>query len=88
MPRTTYAPEEIGRIAEDIYQRQIRSQVFPQHKGEFLILDIDSQDYEIDDNDVAAEKRLRKRRPDGTFFALRIGYSSAYAFGGRMVEET
>lgn len=79
--------EEIARRGNEIYQRNIRSQVMPQHKGQFLILDILSGDYEIDADDMSAEERLRARRPDGVLFGLRIGYTSAYTLAGRMIEE-
>ena len=63
MPQTKYTNEEIGRIGTEIYRRQIRHQVMPQYKGKFLILDIASGDYEIDEDDTSAEERLRVRRP-------------------------
>jgi hypothetical protein len=87
MPQTKYTNEDIGRIGTEIYRRQIRPQVMPQHKGKFLILDITSGDYEIDTDDTSAEERLRARRPNGVFFGLRIGYTSAYTLSGRMTEE-
>ena len=87
MPQTKYTPEEIGRIGTEIYRHQLRSQVMPQYKGKFLILDIESGDYEIDADDTSAEERLRSRRPTGVFFGLRIGYTSAYTLSGRMIED-
>jgi hypothetical protein len=87
MPQTKYTPEEIGRIGTEIYRRHLRSQVMPHYKGQFLILDIASGDYEIDADDTSAEERLRARRPTGVFFGLRIGYTSAYTLSGRMIED-
>ena len=87
MPQTQYTNEEIGRIGTEIYRRQIRPQVMPQYKGKFLLLDIESGDYEIDEDDTSAEERLRVRRPNGVLFGLRIGYTSAYTLAGRMIEE-
>src|SRR5438552_12138503 len=86
MPRTRYTNEEIGRLGNEIYRRSIRDKVMPQHKGKFLILDIESGDYEVDEDDLSAEDRLRARRPDGVFFGLRIGYTSAYTLAGTMEE--
>jgi len=87
MSQTKYTPEEIGRIGTEIYRQQLRSQVMPHAKGKFLILDIESGDYEIDADDTSAEERLRARRPAGVFFGLRIGYTSAYTLSGRMLED-
>lgn len=79
--------DEIGWIGEEIYYRTIRSHVMPQHKGEFLVLDINTGDYEMGMDDLQVEKRLRSRRPDGILYGLRIGYTSAYTLAGRMVED-
>jgi hypothetical protein len=84
MQRVQYTNEEIARIAEEIYRREIRNKILPQHKGNYLTLDIESGDYEIDDDDLSGERRLRARRPDGVFFGFRIGYTTAYALGGTL----
>ena len=87
VPQFRYTLEEIGRIGEEVYRRDIRSHVMPQHKGEFLTLDIETGDYEVDSNDLQSEKRLRARRPDGIFYGVRVGYTTAYSLAGRMVED-
>jgi hypothetical protein len=85
--RSRYSSEDVGRIGESIYRRDIRSHVLPEHKGEFLVLDIETGDYEIGEDDLQTEKRLRARQPSGIFYGLRIGYTSAYTLAGRMVED-
>ena len=82
-----YSLDEIGRIGEEVYHRDIRPQVMPQHKGEFLALDIETGDYEVGPDDLQNEKRLRARRPDGVLYGVRVGYTSAYTLGGRMIED-
>ena len=88
MPRTQQTQEEIARIAEERYRREIRDKVMPQHNGKFLTLDIESGDYEIDEDDLTGEKKLRARHPDGIFFGFRIGYKEAYALSGGLDEDT
>jgi hypothetical protein len=88
MPRTQYPQGKIARIAEEIYRRDIRDKVMPQHKGKFLTLDIESGDYDIDEDDLIGEKRLRARHPDGVFFGFRIGYKEAYTLSGGLEEDT
>lgn len=84
---TVNANEEIARIGEEVYRREIRDKVMPQHKGRFLTLDIESGDFEIDDDDLTAEIQLRARRPEGVFYGRRIGYTTAYSLGGSLEEE-
>jgi hypothetical protein len=87
MPRTKHSPEEIAEIAEEIYQRDIRPKVMPQHKGKFLALEINTGEYEIDEDDLAASERLRARVPNGEHLGLRVGYTTAYTLSGTMDEE-
>jgi hypothetical protein len=87
MSAATRSLDEIGHMALDIYHNRIQPLVMPTHKGKYLAIDIDSGDYEVDENDLVAERRLRERRPDGTLFGLKIGYRAAYSLGGRLVEE-
>lgn len=79
-----YPLEEIHRRALELYERDIRDRVMPEQKGKFLVVDIESGDYEVDASDVRAEQTLRSRRPDGVFFMLRVGYAAAHKMSGRM----
>lgn len=40
IPHKQYSPEEVARLGHQIYARDIRSEVMPQHKGKFLVRDI------------------------------------------------
>ena len=86
-PQEPYTLDELYQKAEEIYRRDLRPKVMPQHKGEFLIVDVDSGDYELDEDDLAAEERLRARRAEGAFFGIRIGYKEAYSLAGPLEEE-
>lgn len=88
MSQKHYTNEEIVRLGNELYNRQIRDKVMPQQKGKFLVLDLESGDYVIDEDDLRAEETLRTRQPTGIFFGLRIGYKSAYTLSGHMIEET
>lgn len=85
--KTEYTLDEIRQRAEEIYRREIRPKVMPQHKGKFLVLDIESGDYEIDEDDLSASEILQARCPNGVLFGMRIGYKSAYTLNGTMEED-
>jgi hypothetical protein len=74
---------EVGRRAEEIYESSIRSMVEPGHTGAFVVIDIDTGDYELDANEVAAVRRMEAKRPDGTRYIKRIGFHAAHRLGGR-----
>ena len=45
----------------------IRAQVEAIHQGEFVVVDIETGDYEIDSDDLVATKRALAKRPRGRF---------------------
>lgn len=81
MPYTNYTPKEVESQGEAIYEQQIREKVETQHKGKFLVIDIETVEYEIDTDDLVATKRLLARRPNAVLYGLRIGFPTAYRIG-------
>lgn len=66
-----------------LYDAQIRAQVEEEHRGKFLILDVNTGDYEIDTEDIIASERLLARKPEAILFGVRVGYRAAYRLGGK-----
>lgn len=76
-------PEEFARRAEDYYARALRAKLEPQHVGKYLVLDVDTGDYELDADEVAALQRAEAKHPDRIFYILRVGYRASVGFGAR-----
>jgi len=53
----------------------------PQHRGKFVIVEIESGDCELDAEDAATSKRLLSRRPDAVWDGLRIGHRAVCRLG-------
>lgn len=83
MPYANYAPEEVVSRGEAIYEEQIRDHVEAENKGKFVVIDIETGDYEIDVDDLRATMRALAKRPAAILYGLRIGYPTAYRLGGR-----
>lgn len=81
MPYLNYTPSEVELQGESIYRRQIRDKVEPKHKGKFLVIDIETGEYEIDADDLVATKRLLVKYPNAVIYGLRIGFPTAYRIG-------
>ena len=79
----THRRDEIARLGDEIYERDIRHQVEADHHGEVVAIDVDSGDYAIAENVVTAWERLVSRHPDGGFWFVRVGYPAVYHLGGR-----
>lgn len=78
----TYTNAEIAQRGQALYDQQIREHVEAKHKGEFLVVEVDTGDYEMDAAAVNALERARSKHPDGALYLMRIGYRSAYNMGG------
>ncbi len=70
-----------------IYREKIRDRVYPQETGKVLAIDVDSGEYEMDNDEMAAWERLRARRPDAVIWFKRVGYQTVHAFGGLRLDE-
>ena len=80
-----YSKEEISVRAKKIYADKIKAKVEPLDNGKFIVIDIESGDYEVHEKMFTASRRLRERRPDCVGFGGRVGYETAYHIGGRPV---
>ena len=78
-----YSKEEFARRGDEIYERKIRPQVTPNDEGKFALIDIETGDYEIDQDEVTAHDRLVLRRPDAQVWVTQVGSRYARRFGTR-----
>ena len=76
-----YGKGEVSHRGKKIYAEQIKALLEPQENGKFIVIDIESGDYEIDEEMLVASFRLRERRPDSVRYGGRVGYDSAYHIG-------
>jgi hypothetical protein len=81
MSHPRYATEEIVRRGKALYESAIRPNVEGGNRGRYLVLDIETGDYEIDDDQLAAAERAQAKRPDAPLFAVRIGYPTLGRIG-------
>ena len=76
--------EETARLGDEIYERDIRSQVEAGHHGEVVAIDVESGSWAIGKDEIAATNRLQAQQPDANdVWCLRVGYRALYSFGGR-----
>ena len=81
--------EETTRLGKEIYERDIKAKVVADHDGEIVAIDVDSGEWAIGDNVIAATDRLREQRPDANDVWLeRVGYRTLNSFGGGLRRRT
>lgn len=76
--------EETARLGDEIYERDIRTQVEADHRGDVVAIDVESGSWAVGDNVIAATDQLRAKRPGAIdVWLLRVGNRALYHFGGR-----
>ena len=78
MSSITGKAEEIAVRGEALYQEHIKPVVDPLHYGKFVVIDIETGDYEIAKRDAVASRKLRERQPGATTYGVRVGFPTAY----------
>ena len=79
----TYTRDDIAPRAKEIYERDIKHLVEPEHVGKYLVIDIETGEWDMDTDPFAASMRAAKSKPGSLRFALRIGYPATGWFRGR-----
>jgi len=70
--------EESARLGTEAFDRWVRPLLRPEDDGKFVAIDIDTGDYEIDEDDYAAVMRLRTRNPEAEIWLECAGQPTAY----------
>jgi hypothetical protein len=56
--RPRYSKEEFARRGDEIYERDIRPIVEMGNEGKYVAIDIESGEYEMDADEIAASERM------------------------------
>lgn len=68
-----------------IYYHELRNQLeTDENRGKFLAIDVETGEYEMDDDSNAATLRARAKHPGHLVYRLRIGYSATHTIAGPM----
>jgi hypothetical protein len=76
-----YSKADAGKRGDEIYDRDVRSQVEPQRNGEIVAIDLDTGAWEVDPDEITAAHRLEARYPDAQIWVVRVGSRYLARFG-------
>lgn len=79
-PRRTL--DELAGLGGDIFDKQVRPALRPEDDGKFVAIDVETGDYEMDEDDYAVIARLRSRKPAADIWLMRAGYPATCRIGG------
>ena len=85
--RLPFPRRSVAARGQAIYRKKIRPLVYPAMKGKIVVIDVDSGDYEVDDDDARAFETLLARRPGAHTWAERVGYRALYGTGGAAIPD-
>lgn len=78
-PRRTL--DELAQLGGDIFDRQVKPALQPQDDGKFVAIDVETGEYDIDEDDYSAVARLRARKPAADIWLMRAGYPTTCRIG-------
>lgn len=78
-----YSKEEFARRGDVIYEKVVRPHLKTGDEGKFAAIDIETEAFAIDADELKACHKLRQRVPDAQIWMVRIGYRYVHRFGGR-----
>jgi ABC-type branched-subunit amino acid transport system ATPase component len=79
-----YDREEVARIGDETYERNVLPNLGPEDEGKFALIDVQTGDYEVDRDEIAASDRLLARHPDAQVWTRQVGSRYARRFGPRL----
>jgi hypothetical protein len=78
-----YSLDEVARRGDEIYEREVLPRLGPEDEAKFALIDVETGDYEVDRDEIAASDRLLARRPDAQVWTRQVGSKYARRFGPR-----
>ena len=73
--------EETARRGDEIYERQIRSQVEAGNYGKIVAIDVESGAYALEETAVAASRHLQAQHPSAEVWFVRVGHRALHHIG-------
>ncbi len=71
-------PQELARLGAEAFDRHVRPTLRPEEDGKFVAIDVVTGDYEMDQDDYAALRRLRARWPSADVWLACVGQPATY----------
>lgn len=67
----------VAAVGEAMYEK-MRAEMEANHWGKMVVIDVNTGDYEIADDDLTATMRLFERRPNAITWGELAGYAAPY----------
>lgn len=78
-----YSAEETARLGDEIYEERVRPLVERGNEGKVVAVDIETGDYALAEDALAASDQLLALRHDAEIWCVRVGYRALHRIGRR-----
>ena len=85
MGHPRYSADEIVARGKEIYEQKLKSKLESQNLGKYLVIDIETGEYEMDEDDLRAVLRAYQKNPAGARFEMQIGYATSGTIGNALL---
>jgi hypothetical protein len=76
-----YSKEEFARRGDELYDLNVSANLRPDDEGKMVVIDIETGDFEIDEDEMVAHDRLAARHHDAQVWVTQVGSRYARRFG-------
>jgi hypothetical protein len=84
MDRSRPGTDDVIDRGTRIYEERLRPLLEPEQIGKYIVIDVETGEYEIDDDHMAASDRAAAKRPGALLYATRVGARTLGRIGGRV----
>jgi hypothetical protein len=78
-----YSKEELAARGDSIYESEVRPKLTTHDEGKFAAIDVDTGNFEVDVDELAACDKLSARIPNPQIWLVKVGSRYLHRFGGR-----
>ncbi len=76
-----YSKAEFTRRGTELYEQKIRPLVGAGNRGRYVVIDIETGDYELGDDPLILAQSIIAKRPDAQLWCVRIDHRAVATFG-------
>lgn len=79
---------EITKKGQEIYDEKLKNELEPEYNGKFVVIEVESEEYFVDESLEQALEKAKKKFPDKVFYSTRIGYPGVFTFSKVGVDDS
>lgn len=84
MVKLRYSLDEIARLGDEVYERDVLPTVTAKDAGRYVAIDVESGAFEIGADELSAAHGLLARKPDAQVWLQRVGVRYLHRFSPRI----